>query len=356
LKLPRLILSLLLLALPLYSGMTETDDTARLAAAEASLIRQLERMAYLPPTEQATWWREKIGDTSSPTLWHAAGRLHAAAREWPEAEAAFTRSLANDPGRLETEIELAATYTAQQTPRLAIKLLSARMEEAAMPSRAFLVYGQALLDAGDPFTADTAFRQALLRDPADLAARRGLARALAGQTRWAELLRWCELRLAESPNDRLAISWKLDALLGLERWAEADDAVAATKAAGAFTENHQWTLAGRALTERRIDDVLRLWDRRFPALPKDAPHMIQAAFQLVEAGKPRSAAGIANRLENLPPSPDAPLRADIHWLSATIALATGDPERARQESARGLELDPDHAGLNALREKLPTAP
>jgi tetratricopeptide (TPR) repeat protein len=122
------------------------------------------------------------------------------AKQKEKAILAFERAAKLAPDDATMLVQLADMYVQAGKPELAIPLCTHAQEVAPDLATAYLVHGHALVKQGDFAGASTQFTQALKRDPDDLDARLGLARAQQRAGKLPEAAKQLELLTGVVPD------------------------------------------------------------------------------------------------------------------------------------------------------------
>ena len=224
--------------------------------------------------------------------------------------------------------------------------LAALVLAGAVPQDAELADGEARLAAGDLRGAMIRFERAVRADPGDAVARRRLAEALLllGEADRAEKMARAARRDAGTPEARDAAALvHAEALLALERFADAEDAAQAASAAPRRAGLLALARAERALARGEPEAALRLLPDavRVPGLRSRA-ELVAARAQYARGDLVR-----ARRLTERVLKSDADAF-DALLLRARLALRAGDTGRAGTLADAILARDPGNVSAGAV--------
>ncbi len=181
------------------------------------------------------------------------GRALAADARWPEAAAAFERSLEKCPARVEVLRELARVYERAHRWTDAHAAWARVLEVQPDRAEASSAQGDAMRNARRYVEALSAYDHALSLDQHHISALAGRAETLRLLGRWDEAVRWFNQALERKPTHAFALRGKAAALNDLERWAEARPV---WRQALAIDPTSDFAVTGL----RRCEDALRSQD------------------------------------------------------------------------------------------------
>jgi predicted O-linked N-acetylglucosamine transferase (SPINDLY family) len=204
-------------------------------------------------------------DPQNAGIWRVIGLTEVNAGRYPQAEAAYQRSLAVAPGNVETTICYAFLLNQQSQPQRALELLRDVVSHHSELAIAWLVLGHSCELIGDMEAAEAATRNAVTCSPHDPAARYQLANVLFFRWKLIEAEVQARELLMMQPNH--ADGWALLGLI-LRAFARHDESLAALRQAvtiGPTPANHSKLLAGLQYAEGVTAEMLREahleWDR-----------------------------------------------------------------------------------------------
>jgi ATP-dependent Clp protease ATP-binding subunit ClpC len=212
-------------ALPVWERAAGLDPSSAFAARgleEARLGAQRAAEGIQTPAAPAPPLLD--GDALASEIERDWARALAHDERWPEAAAAFERSLAKVPNRPDVVRELARTYERAERPEDA--LAAWRRLVALHPDRAepHACEGDAWARLGRTDEADAAYQRALALDDHHVQAATGRAELLRARARWDDALTFYDRALARTPTAVPALLGKAAVLRERGRWEEARSA------------------------------------------------------------------------------------------------------------------------------------
>ena len=253
-------------------AVAATDDTRpTVARREADLIARANALAETDLPAAIRLIADQDDGNLNAALDFTLGNLHVQRNDYESAAARFEQALDKFPAFLEARRNLGRVLLFGDRPGDAaahFRVLALRPDAGAED---FLLLGHADFMADRPVTAGSAYRQALLRDPALDDAARGLVKALIRQSRYAEAAALCRELLERLPADAELWSLRANALLAADRTADTIIALETAERLGALDDRHRLLLADLYINAQQPADALRLYRLALHAeIPADA--------------------------------------------------------------------------------------
>jgi len=195
--------------------------------------------------------------------------------------------------------------------------------------------GAAYSAVADYLSAESAFRMAILLDPAPLDWKLGLAESLAHQKRYAEVVSLCDRLIAEDPNRVEMWLWQADAYIGLHQPVQAAINYEFVDRLGRSTTRTLYTLGDIYVNEGLFETAVSSYVRAIEMNPHhSAERVIRAAKVLMAHAALDDTKRLIASIETLQGNHIGTAeRKDLLKLRARIAMAEG----AGGEEVRVLE-------------------
>ena len=314
---------------------------------ESDLLQQAMTLAERDLPAAIALLRDQNLDTASPALHYALGNLYVQTNRLADAEAAYRDAITKLPRFRSALNNLARVYLMQDKPRQAITVFGELVRDGQGDADVLTLYGHACTLAGQPLSAETAYRQALLLRPADTEARHGLAKCLIDQQRYAEALAIVKELLGQKPNNADLWSLRANVELTLD---QPDTALASLETArrlNAVTPDMLATLGDLYLNRQQAADAVAAYTAAFAATNAPVARQLRAAEGLLNAGQLEQAEQLLDHVDTASLDPEQTRR---HLrLRAEAARLGGRIEEAHAALRDLIRRDPlDGASLLAL--------
>ncbi|MDA0577413.1 MAG: tetratricopeptide repeat protein [Verrucomicrobia bacterium] len=348
-----LLLAALCLLWPSFATAAADPFEPSVTRQEAELLEQAMTLAEKDVTAAITQLQTENRVAASPALDYALGNLYVQTNRLTDAEAAYREALRKLPRFRAARNNLARLYLMQERPAAAISAFAELVRDGQGDAETFLLYGHACTLENRLLSAETAYRQALLLQPDGVEARRGLARCLIDQQRYAESSPLVSELLSLAPDD--AELWSLQANIHLtqERPTDAVASLETARRLQAVTPDMLATLGDLYLNLAQPADAVAAYTQAFAITNAPVTRQLRAAEGLIQIGEWQAAENLLDQL-------DARMQRGRHVLTsaedqqrtrlrADAAYRAGRPDEARTALRELLQRDPlDGAALLTL--------
>lgn len=314
--------------LPRAAAQNEDPFAPSVTRREAELLHAVATLAATNLGAAITWLDAQPRDEASAAMDYTLGNLYAQTNRVSDAETAYREALRKHPRFRAARSGLGRLYLMDDQPARAAEALAGLVRDGVGDADTLLLLGQALLLAEQPLAAEGAFRHALLLNPGDVEARRGLARCLLEQHRHAEGEAILRELLGYSP--RQADLWAL--LVSLQLTQDRGDAALVSletaRRLDASTPDMLGTLGELYLVRGAAPQAQEALLAALAADPAVTPRRLRAAEAMVALGETAAAVGLLDALEavladtNTPAAP--PESRTVRRLRAELAEQGGD--------------------------------
>ncbi len=336
----KLIIAILLAGALAVSGRDETPGRPTVSRREADLIARVNGIAETNVQAAVSLLLAQDDGNLNAALEFVLANLHVRQDALPDAAARFEQALDKAPDFVEARRNLGRVLLLlERYPDAAaqFRLLALRPDADA---ELFLLLGHTDFMDDKPVSAESAYRQALLRNPELDDASRGLVKALIRQERYQEAAALCRELLRRHPADAELWSLRANALLALDRSADAIRTLETAHRLGSLDNHHQLTLADLYINAQQPEDALRLYRAVIGQSGIPAGAAIRAVRGFLMLGDAVRARLILGETALAPDTLSPEDRQSVNRLQAEVALLESDYEQGREHLARVLEYDP----------------
>lgn len=287
----------------------------------------------------------QTGPQASAALDYTLGNLYSQTNRLDAAAAAYREAVRKFPRFRAAQNNLGRVAIMQDRPREAMDAFAALARDGQADAETMLLFGHAATLAEEPVTAESAYRHALLLRPGDGEARRGLARSLLQQERYAEASALVRELIAQDPAQPELWSLRTSVQLSGQ---EADAALTSLETArrlGAATSDMLATLGDLYLNRQQPRDAVDAYLAAFAATGGvSVARQLRAAEGLLSAGDVPGAERLLQQAEareqaNPAGSEPADGRKRLH-LRAQAARLKGESGTARAAYRELVRRDP----------------
>jgi tetratricopeptide (TPR) repeat protein len=324
------------------SFIAETDIEPTYNLIEREMMQQVyELMSTDKPDEALALLEANRGPSASAAIDMTVGTLHFSNERLEDATAAYEVAVQKHPKFRRAWTNLGLAYFRLGDHANAIRALTRAVENGAASAINFGLLGFCYLSREDSLAAESAYRMAILLDPATEDWKSGLARSFFKQRRYADVVALCDSLLAQKPERHELWQLQANAYIGLEQPMRAAENYEIVDRLGKLDANNLLTLgdiyAGQELFELAVGAYSR-------ALESDASvgaaRPIRAARVILSRGAQADAERLVNVIEGAFPELDAALRKDLLRLRARLAVAKGASDEEARVLGEIVELDP----------------
>ncbi len=200
------------------SYIAETEIEPRVERDERETMQKV--MAFVAandPAAAAGLLEQKRGDRATAVFDFTLGNLFFQHERLEEAAAAYEIAVRKHPKFRRAWGNLGMAYFRQGTYDKALPALTRVIELGGADALTYGLIGYAWANAGDSLAAETAYRMAILLDPATMDWKMGLARSLFRQERFADAASLCGRLIDEDPERADLWMLQANAYIGLKQ-------------------------------------------------------------------------------------------------------------------------------------------
>ncbi len=261
-----------------------SDGTPHVTQKESELLARAAALAEQDLPAAIRLLASRVSESASPALDYMLGSYLQQAGQRESAESAYRDAVRKMPGFPAAINHLALLYLERDEPASGLETLQQLTGTGHADAYTYLLMGACLDLMHKPVSAEGAYRQALLLEPENHDARRGLARALIAQGRNREVLALSRELLEDRPADPELWRLRCTAHLAL---GESDAAITGIETAlslDAAPADLLPTLGNLYINRRQFKHAARAYlsyaDREAP----DVSRILAAANHLVDRG------------------------------------------------------------------------
>ena len=297
--------------------------------------------------------QEENSETSSAALDFALGNFHYQNGDMSSAELAYVKAARKLPTFRAALNNLARVYLARDKPRRAMSVFQALIRDGQGDAATYRLLGHSLDQLSQPVSAEGAYRHALLLDPGNTEAMRGLARALIHQQRNTEVLSLTQELQQQAPYDEELWSLRANAHLAMGQIDETINAIETAQLLGAVRPALWATLGDLYLNRGQPKDAVTAYTKAFAVDRPNVHHMLQAAHSLLFYDATEEAAELMERVHDMAKDPGlTPEQAQrAEGLKARLFVQRGETDAATQVYLEILKKNPlDGESILALAD------
>jgi tetratricopeptide (TPR) repeat protein len=208
---------------PVYLGATPFEPTV--TRQEAALLEAASNRPTNETAEAIASLQRGVTKVSSPALEFAMGNMQFQDDDLSAAEMSYVHALRKLPTFRAAQNNLARVYLTRGKPQRAMSVFQGLIRDGQGDAQTYLLLAHALTSLEQPLSAEGAYRQALMLNPGNSSAMRGLARTLIAQERYHEVLALTKEMQAHDPGDAELWTLRANAHIALEQHDAAIDAI-----------------------------------------------------------------------------------------------------------------------------------
>lgn len=303
------------------ASIRELFEQSKFAEAEATLT------AFISETEKPTDPKRQPAEIS-PAMVFVLGNLNFQANRPEQARKAFLEAITKFPRFRRAHTNLGYLYISQNKTSEALPMLQRAIELGENAARAHGLLGYCHLLGKNAIAAETAYRQALLLDPASRDWQIGLAQALIAQEKHAEAASLIGTLIHANPNDKQLWLQQTSAFLALERKQDAIINLETLRLRGMADEANLTLLGNLHLDLGQPGLALNAYQAAIKASNSpDLDRSLKTVRILTDNGSPEEAASLLESIKsrmgkNIPDT----TRTTILLAETRVARATGNHE------------------------------
>lgn len=324
------------------SFISETDVEPKIDLIETELMQQFyELMSKQKPDEAIALLNGARSDTSSAAIDMQLAGAYLQQERLEDAEKAMEIAVQKHPKFRRAWSMLGVTYFRTNDYVNAQRALTKAIETGANTALNFGLLGFCYLNLEDSLAAESAYRMALLLDPATEDWKSGLAQSLSKQNRFADVIALCGDVLEKHPERTTLWLRQADAYVRAGQPMRAAENFELLDRMGELDASNLNALGVIYFGEELYDLAVSAYERALekdPALGPEAA--IRAARELVKRGAQDESRELIERIEaKFPELPDEQRR-DVLRIRARLALAAGGGEAEARILEEVVRLDP----------------
>lgn len=356
------VMMLLLAAVRLPAGEAVSRDSnanpfePTVTPEEYRILNAAMEVAATNAAEAVRRLREIDPASAGPAVDFTIGNIHFADDKLEDAANAYRAALDKMPGFRSAVLNLGRVYLMLDRPEPAMRVAQTWLQEHRADGDILVLLGNAMLRQQHALSAETAFRQALLFQPADRQAKHGLLQALLRQERILEGLALTGDLLRRDPAQPKLWRLRAQALWTLDRQADAARAIEQAHRLGGADPDMLAMLGGWYLQNEQPRDALRVYGIAFETMEPSIEQTLHALEGFLWIGDREGIDRIMARAESLrdmlPEGLERRHDVKLHRFQAEAALREGALERAIALAEDGLELDPLDGDMLLLMARL----
>jgi tetratricopeptide (TPR) repeat protein len=326
------------------SYMAETDVEPRVTSKDDREVLEevLELIGAERMDEAAALLEEEAGETASAVFDFTLGNIHFQAERLDEASVAYETAVGKFPRFRRAWKNLGLIRVRQGDFEGAAPALSRVVELGGGDAVTYGLLGFAWASQDRQLPAETAYRMAVLLDPATMDWKMGLARSLFKQERFADAATLCGQLIAEQPERADLWLLQANAFLGLQRPLDAAGNYEMVERLGGSTFDSLCMLGDIYVNEELHDLAADRYIAAMELAPGAGPaRALRAAKVLAQRGGIEQTRRLADRIEALHGAALTDVdRKDLLKLRARLAVATGAGEEEAALLREIVALDP----------------
>jgi tetratricopeptide (TPR) repeat protein len=308
------------------SYLAETEIEPRVTVIERDQMEKILNLISSDKMDEAARQLEKSrGKASSAVFDFTLANIYFQQEKLPEAAEAYEAAVEKYPKFRRAHRNLGLIYVRQGEFDKAVPALTRVLELGGGDALTFGLLGFAYSSIDNNLAAESAYRQAVLLDPATLDWQMGLARAFFKQERYAEARALCGSMIESHPQRADLWLLQANAFVGLNQPLKAAENYELVDRLGASTVDSLNMLGdiyvNEGLFEMSVSAYIRAMEKNSD---RNAERAIRASKVLVTRGALEETKRLIERIEQLHGAQlDTPDRKDLLKLRARIAVAEG---------------------------------
>lgn len=324
------------------SYLAETDVEPKFNVVEASFLQQFfELMGQDKQAEAIALLNSKRSDSASAIFDMQLAVQYMQAERYDDAVEALEIAVRKHPKFRRAWSSLGIAWFRKGDPAKTIQALTKAIENGVSDPITFGMLGICYLNTDDNLAAESAYRMAILLDPATEDWKTGLAQSLFKQRRFPEVVALCDTLLAARPDRHDLWMRQAHAYLSMQMPMRAAENFEIIERMGKLDAANLNTLGDIYVGEDLFGLAVNAYSKAIEADAGVGPdRAIKGARVIAGRGGHDEAQALIASVEGAFPNMDDQQRKDVLRLRARLAVATG----ASEEEARVLEeivaLDP----------------
>ncbi|MBC8206782.1 MAG: tetratricopeptide repeat protein [Kiritimatiellales bacterium] len=325
------------------SYIAVTDVEPRVTTIERDELMKVQDLIGSDKMDEAARLLEKSrGEAVSATFDFMLGNIYLQTEQLEKAVAAYETAVEKYPKFRRAHRNLGLIYVQQGEFEKALPALTKSVELGDTESLTYGLLGFAYSSIENNLSAESAYRQAVLLDPATMDWKMGLARALFKQQCYPEAVALCAALIDEDPARADLWLLQANAYVGLKEPLKAAENYELVDQLGQSTVDSLNMLGdiyvNEGLYEMAVDAYIRAMEQN---PDRNAERPIRAAKVLVTRGALRETKALIQHVEDLHGAGLGPVdKKDLLKLQARIAVAEGQGEEEVRVLEQIVELDP----------------
>jgi tetratricopeptide (TPR) repeat protein len=325
------------------SYMAETDIEPRVTVVEREQMQEiLDLIAENELDEAVEQLEEERSEASSAVFDFTLANIHFQEDRLEPAAEAYRAAVDKFPRFRRAWRNLAMIHVRQGEFEQALPALTEVVELGGGDGVTYGLLGYAYSNVGNHLSAESAYRMALLLDPATLDWKLGLARSFFEQQRYADAAALCDSLIALYPDRADLWLLQANAYVGLSRPLDAAQNLELVEGLGRSTRDSLNMLGDIYINEELFDLAVDCYARAMEMDPEASPdRAMRAAKVLTARGALDATRSLVERIEALHGERlETDERKDLLKLRARIAVAEGAGDEEARVLEQIVELDP----------------
>lgn len=325
------------------SYIAETEIEPRVTVVERGEMEKILSLISSDKMDEAARLLEnKRGKAASAVYDFTLANIYFQQEKLPEAAAAYEVAVAKYPKFRRAHRNLGLIYVRQGEFAKALPALTKGIELGGGDALTYGLLGFAYSSTGNDLSAESAYRQAVLLDPATLDWKMGLARAFFKQERFAEAVALCNSMIDAHP--KRADLWLLqaNAFVGLNQPLKAAENYELVDTLGESTVDSLNMLGDIYVNEALFDLAVNAYIRAMDKKPdSSSERAIRASKVLITRGALKETKTLIARIEQMNAQQLGEAeRKELLRLRARIAVAEGSGEEEVRVLEQIVAMDP----------------
>jgi tetratricopeptide (TPR) repeat protein len=325
------------------SYMAETDIEPRVTVVEREQMQEiLDLIAQDELDEALERLEDDRNEASSAVFDFTLANIHFQEDRLEPAAGAYRAAVDKFPRFRRAWRNLAMIHVRQGDFQAALPALTRVVELGGADAVTYGLLGFSYSNVGNHLSAESAYRMALLLDPATLDWKLGLARSFFEQQRYADAAALCDSLIALYPDRADLWLLQANAYVGLGRPLDAAQNLELVDGLGSSTRDSLNMLGDIYINEELFDLAVDCYARAMELDPEASPdRATRAARVLTARGALDATRALVERIEALHGERlDPAERKDLLKLRARIAVAEGAGDEEARVLEEIVELDP----------------
>jgi len=266
---------------------------------EAEWIQSARSESAKDPAAAIASLTERELEEHSAALDFTLGNLYFQEEAYEKAAEAYGRALKKFPAFRDAKVNLGRIRLVQGDWKEAIGLYQDLVSDGVADADTYLYLGHALMMDSTPVPAESAYRQALLRDRSLVEAERGLVNALMAQEKHREALSLVKAMLKADPARKELWGVRANAELALETYGAALRTLEQARRLGQTDGDMLATLGDLYVREEMPEEAADAYTVAFEAMDLGPGRMIRAVRSLMRTGSLEHAVELKERLDGM---------------------------------------------------------